>query len=310
MERFRSGSTRIIIASDCFTWGVDVPDIRQVIVFDLPSSFSKLVQQIGRAGRDKQQAYAITYAPPWVRDIDKDPDELKKHEAADLKRREGMCQVLRAWFNSPKNSCPGGIFCDHFGDKPSRPKNCCIKHHEILPTTVPEASRVEEFATKRTKDPTPRSDGTYAPFKKGYPLRISASNMVSAWVRRVWDEVRKQNSLLPPTSFLSQELQDRLCDRFHTITTIERLCSVLADWPQIERYKVRLFALCQEALRGLDGLRKELREKCEGGDQGGRKVVEGNLPKIRIQAPAVPEDNSDDEAPPRKRRRQEPRSIK
>lgn len=30
MNRFRSGATRIIVASDCFTWGVDVPDIRQV----------------------------------------------------------------------------------------------------------------------------------------------------------------------------------------------------------------------------------------------------------------------------------------
>ena len=63
MERFRSGTTRIIIASDCFTWGVDVPDIWQVIMFDLPSSFSKLVQQMGQAGWDKQQAYAITYVP-------------------------------------------------------------------------------------------------------------------------------------------------------------------------------------------------------------------------------------------------------
>ena len=75
MERFRSGTTRIIIASDCFTWGVDVPDIQQVIVFDLPSSFSKLVQQMGWAGRDKQQAYTITYAPLWVKNTDKVPEK-------------------------------------------------------------------------------------------------------------------------------------------------------------------------------------------------------------------------------------------
>ena len=99
MERFRSGTTRIIIASDCFTWGVDVPDIRQVVVFDLPSTFSKLVQQMGGAGRDRQQAYAITYAPPWVEDITKDPEDLTKHEAANLKHREAMCPVLRTWFN-------------------------------------------------------------------------------------------------------------------------------------------------------------------------------------------------------------------
>jgi len=43
MENFRSGATRIVIGTDCFTWGVDVPDIRNVVVFGLPSSFSKLV---------------------------------------------------------------------------------------------------------------------------------------------------------------------------------------------------------------------------------------------------------------------------
>ena len=75
-------------------WGVDIPDIWQVIVLDLPSSFSKLVQQLGRAGQDKQQAYAITYAPPWVEDVTKDPEEPTKHEVSDLKRREGMCQTL------------------------------------------------------------------------------------------------------------------------------------------------------------------------------------------------------------------------
>jgi superfamily II DNA helicase RecQ len=75
MQNFRSGTTRIVIGTDCFTWGVDVPDIRNVIVFGLPSSFSKLVQQIGRAGRDGSQAYAITYAAQWVKDI---PEGLQR----------------------------------------------------------------------------------------------------------------------------------------------------------------------------------------------------------------------------------------
>jgi len=106
MEGFRSGITRIIVGTDCFTWGVDVPDIRNVVVFGLPSSFSKLVQQIGRAGRDGSQAYAITYAAQWVKDTPGGPQKAKKKEAANLKRREAMCQVLRHWFNSSPDFCP------------------------------------------------------------------------------------------------------------------------------------------------------------------------------------------------------------
>jgi hypothetical protein len=68
---------------------------------------------------------------------------------------------------------------------------------------------------------------------------VTPSPTWSLWVRRTWDETREQNSLLPPTSFLSQELQDHLCERFHIITSIEKLSPVLACWPRLEQYKTR-----------------------------------------------------------------------
>ena len=49
MENFKSGTTQVVVGTDCFTWGVDVPDIRNVAAFGL-SLFSKLVQQVGWAG--------------------------------------------------------------------------------------------------------------------------------------------------------------------------------------------------------------------------------------------------------------------
>ena len=49
MENFKSGTTQVVVGTDCFTWGVNVPDIQNVVVFGL-SSFSKLVQQVGQAG--------------------------------------------------------------------------------------------------------------------------------------------------------------------------------------------------------------------------------------------------------------------
>ncbi|KAF9790851.1 P-loop containing nucleoside triphosphate hydrolase protein [Thelephora terrestris] len=179
MERFRTGTTRIIVASDCFTWGVDVSDIRQVIVFDVPSSFLKLVQQMGRAGRDKKPATAITYASRWVRDIVEDSKGLKGQKAADLKRWESMCQLLRTWFNPPEDSCPHDVFCRCFGDDLFHPPNCCIKHSNVLPDLEPEPSRVEAFTAKHPKDPVLRSDRTHAPFTG--LLQEAASDMISAW---------------------------------------------------------------------------------------------------------------------------------
>ena len=144
--------------------------------------------------------------------------------------------------------------------------------------------------------------------------------MISTWVRRVWDEVRKQNSLLPPTAFLLQELQDHLCDRFHIITSVKILSSILAGWPQLEKYKTWLFLFCQEALKGLEGLRKEIREKHEAENWDNHEVEGVCSVKIQIRPPVVPAksktgrdksggDDSEDEAPPRKRRCRERRAV-
>ena len=58
------------------------------MVFGLPSSFSKLVQQIGRAGQDGNQAYAITYAAQWVEDIPEGSQRATKQET-ELKVERG-----------------------------------------------------------------------------------------------------------------------------------------------------------------------------------------------------------------------------
>jgi superfamily II DNA helicase RecQ len=299
MERFRLGTTRIIVATDCFTWGVDVPDIRNVVLFGLPSSFSKLIQQIGRAGRDKNQAYAITYAPLWVQDIPDDAVKGTKREATDLDRRNNMCPILRQWFNPTPTHCPRDVLCLHFGETPSHPSNCCTQHHRALPHMEPEKSQVTAFTPQRAKGSGVRSDGTYPPFNKkdDNTLRLSISRMISTWTRRTWAQRCDHNSLLPPTSFLSQALQDHLCEKFHVVTSLKNLSTVLADWPHLKEYGAELFSFCKEALEELDNLRKEAEEeesRCE--------VEETKPAKILIRPPQVrAEDDSSVEERPRKR---------
>ena len=105
--------------------------------------------------------------------------------------------------------------------------------------------------------------------------------MISVWTQKAWARVRTRNSLLPPTSFLSQALQDHLCEKFHTITTIDNLSVVLAGWPHLEQYKEELFCFCQEALKGLETVRKEVREESED-------KVKGSGIKVHIKIPQPP----------------------
>jgi ATP-dependent DNA helicase RecQ len=58
-SRFMNGEARLIVATNAFGMGIDRPDIRAVVHYDLPASLDVYYQESGRAGRDNEPADCV-----------------------------------------------------------------------------------------------------------------------------------------------------------------------------------------------------------------------------------------------------------
>lgn len=75
-EAWINNQVRVMVCTNAFGMGIDKPDVRTVIHFDIPDCLENYYQEAGRAGRDRKKAYAVLiYQPENLQNLQNLPDK-------------------------------------------------------------------------------------------------------------------------------------------------------------------------------------------------------------------------------------------
>lgn len=116
---WKSGAVRVMVCTNAFGMGIDKPDVRFVVHYDLPESPEAYFQEAGRAGRDGKRSYAVQL---WNGVDVRRARQIEDVSFPSLEYVEDIYQKLHAFFEIPYDTGMGRQlkfkiedFCRRFG---------------------------------------------------------------------------------------------------------------------------------------------------------------------------------------------------
>ncbi len=93
-RRFTDGDVDVVVATSAFGMGIDKPDVRFVLHADVPDAPDSYYQEVGRAGRDGDEARGVLFFRP--EDLG-----LRRFQTARVPERDDVLEVARTLRKEP-----------------------------------------------------------------------------------------------------------------------------------------------------------------------------------------------------------------